>query len=125
MGAFGQGSISFSEPPGSSSSGGGGIPGVTVPFVAFAVGDGQAGSPINGQTSLKLASIQGQSLVNVQLLVIREGIQLLWDSPVAVNDIRRYNSGGLGGWTFEGGISFQTNERYQVFWIGINTNIQV
>lgn len=123
--SIGQGDITFSQPPGSSSSGGGGIPGVTIPFVAFAVGDGQAGSPVNGQTSLKLATIQGQSLVNVQLLVIREGIQLLWNSPVAVNDIRRFNSGGLGGWTFEGGFSFQTGERYQLFFIGINNTIQV
>lgn len=123
--SIGQGDITFSQPPGSSSSGGGGIPGVTIPFVAFAVGDGQTGSPVNGQTSLKLATIQGQSLVNVELLVIREGIQLLWDSPVAVNDIRRFNSGGLGGWTFEGGFSFQTGERYQLFFIGINNTIQV
>jgi hypothetical protein len=123
--SVGLGNITFTAPSSASSSGGGGIPGVTVPFVAFAVGDGQAGSPVNGQTSLKLATIQGQSLVNVELLVIREGIQLLWDSPVAVNDIRRYNSGGLGGWTFEGGFSFQTGERYQLFWIGINSTIQV
>lgn len=121
---YGFANIAYNGPPSSSSSGGSNPPGVTVPFIGFAVDDGQAGSPTNGQTFLRLASLQGQSLVDVQLLVIREGIQLLWDTPVAVNDIRRYNSGGLGGWTFEGGLTFNTGERYQIFIIGTNTTVE-
>lgn len=105
--------------------GGGNLPGVTVPLVAFTVGDAQAGTPVNGQTSLKVASLQGQSLFNKQLQVVREGIDLNWNTPGVVNDIRRYNSGGLGGWTFEGGLFFATGERYQIYIVGINNTIQV
>jgi hypothetical protein len=122
---YGQGNISYDTPAAAGSSGGTNPPGVTVPFMAFAVDDGQVGSPVNGQTSLKLATLQGESMVDVQLLVIREGIQLLWNTNVAINNIRRYNSGGLGGWTFEGGLFFLSGERYQIFIIGTNPIVQI
>jgi hypothetical protein len=121
---YGQGNITYNGPT-AAASGGSNPPGVTDPFIGFAVDDGQAGSPVNGQTFLRLASLQGQSLVDKQLLVIREAIQLIWNTPVAINNIRRYNSGGLGGWTFEGGLFFISGERYQLFIIGTNTTIQL
>jgi hypothetical protein len=96
-------------------------------MVSFTVGDGQAGGPIVGSTTWHVASFQGQSLVNKQLLVIREGIELRYDTPVAVKDIRRFNSGGLGGWTFEpaSGLTFFAGETYNVYITGINNTIQV
>jgi hypothetical protein len=95
--------------------------------ITFAVGDGQAGSPVDGDTTLHLATLQGQSIYNVQLLVIREGIALNWNSAVQINDIRRYNSGGLGGFTFttEGGLAFYDGERYMIFIMSINTTTEV
>jgi hypothetical protein len=71
--------------------------------------------------------LQGQSLVNKRLLVIREGIELKYSTPVTVQDIRRFNSGGLGGFVFEpaSGLSFQTGEHYDIYIIGIDNNIQV
>lgn len=101
------------------------LPGVTIPFVGFAVDDGQVGSPVNGQSSLIVSTLQGQSLVDKELLVLREGIQLLWNTAVSVNNIRRYNTGLMGGWTFEGGLVFLSGERYQIFIIGVNTTIEV
>lgn len=95
--------------------------------ITFAVDDGQAGSPVNNQTTLIAAALQGQSLVNVQMLVVREGIGLNWNSIVQVNDIRRYNHAGQGGFSFEAtsGIKFFTGERYMLFIISINTTDQV
>lgn len=102
-----------------------GLPGVTDPFVDFTVGDGQPGSPNNGDTFWTVASFQGQSIFNKRLLVIREGIALNWNTPVAANgEIRRYNSGGLGGWTFQGGLFFFAGDRFQVYIIGVNTKIE-
>lgn len=107
------------------SGGGGGLPGVTDPFVNFTVGDGQSGSPVNGQVALTLTSFNGQNLVNKRILWIREGIALNYNTSVAANgEIRRYNSGGLGGFTFEGGLSFQTGERYSGYIIGVDNTIQ-
>lgn len=94
-------------------------------IISFEIGDGQAGTPANGDTSLEAAAIQGQSLVNVNLLVIREGIELVYSSAVTVNQIRRYNHGGQGGFVFEaGGLSFQTGERYDIYVVGSNTTDQ-
>ena len=104
---------------------GGILPGVTVPFVGFTVGDVQADTPPAGQGFLTVGSLQGQSFVDKELLVLRGGIQLLWDTSGTVNNLRRYNLGGLGGWTFEGGLVFNNGEQYQIFIIGINTTVQV
>lgn len=123
-----QGNILYSGIGPAGAGGGGNLPGVTDPFFAFAVGDGQAGSPVNGQTSLKLASFDGQSLVNKRLQPVREGIGALWNTPVATNDMRRFNSGGLGGWTFEpsgGFVQFNEGERWQVYISGIDNTIEV
>jgi len=107
------------------SGGGGNLPGVTIPFVDFTIGDGQAGTPANGTTVFSVASFSGQSLFNKQLLVAREGILLNWNTLVQANgEIRRYNSGGLGGFTWEGGGFFSTGERYQIYIIGVNATIQ-
>lgn len=118
-----QGNILF----GSVAAGGGGsLPGVTVPFIDFTIGDGQTGTPVNGSTVFAVASFAGQSLLNKQLLVLREGIALNWNTLVQNNgEIRRYNSGGLGGFTYQGGLFFATGDRYQIYIIGINNTIQV
>lgn len=102
-------------------------PGGTNTVITFAVGDGQAGSPVNGDMTLIADSLQGQSLVNVQLLVIREGIGLNWNSAVQTNDIRRYNHAGMGGFTFEAstGLKFFQDERYMIFVLSINKADQV
>lgn len=120
---YGQGNISYNRP--SVDTNGGNPPGVTDPFIGFTVGDGQTGTPVNGQTFLHVASLQGQSLVNKRILVVREGIYLNWNTPGTVNELRRYNSGGLGGWTFEGGFFFITGERYQIYIIGTDTTVEV
>lgn len=97
-------------------------PGGTNTVITFAVGDGQAGSPVNNDTTLITASLQGQSLINVQLLVIREGIGLNWNSAIQANDIRRYNHAGQGGFSFEAasGLKFFQDERYMIFVLSIN-----
>lgn len=107
--------------------GGGNPPGVTVPFVDFTIGDGQAGTPLGGATFWRVPTFQGQPIFNMQLLVIREGIPINWNTPVATNgDIRRYNSGGLGGFSWQvAGGQFFAGERYQIYIIGQNTTIQV
>lgn len=105
-------------------SGGGSLPGVTVPLVSFVVGDGQVGTPAAGSSSLEVASMQGQSLFNKQLLVVREGIELLYSTAVQVRNIRRYNSGGLGGFVFEQGLTFAQGEGYDIYIIGINNTVQ-
>lgn len=122
--SIGQGSISYASAP---PVGQGTLPGVTVPLVSFTVGDGQAGGPVVGSTSWTVANFQGQSLFNKQLLVEREGIAPRYDTPVAVKDIRRFNSGGLGGFTFEpaSGLSFIAGETYNIFIVGVNNTIQV
>jgi hypothetical protein len=102
------------------------LPGVTAQLCSFAVGDGQDGVPAGG-TSLQVVTLCGQNIVNKQLLVLREGIELIWDSAVQVNMIRRYNHAGFGGWNFEAvsGLSFQTGERYDVYIIGNNFNDEI
>lgn len=122
--SIGQGSISYTNAPAAAQ---GSLPGVSVPFVSFAVDDGQVGSPTNGQTAWIVSTFQGQSIFNKQLLVIREGIELLYKTPVAVNMIRRYNFTGFGGWSFQpaSGLFFFSGDRYQVFITGINNTIEV
>lgn len=93
--------------------------------ITFAVGDGQAGSPADGDASLIAAMLQGQSLVNVQLLVIREGIGVNWNSAVQVNDIRRYNHLGQGGFTWENGVTFQAGERFMIYILSLNFTDEV
>lgn len=110
----------------SAAGGGGNPPGVTDPLVDFTIGDGQSGTPLAGDTFWRLSTFQGQPIYNMQLLVIREGIPLNWNTPVTANgEIRRYNNGGLGGFTWQGGGSFFAGERYQVYIIGQNLTIQV
>lgn len=102
--------------------------GVTLTkIISFDIGDAQAGTPVAGTTSLELPALQGQSLVNVNLLVVREGIELRYSSAVLVKDIRRYNHGGNGGFVFEpaSGLSFQMNEHYDIFIVGSNNTDQV
>lgn len=100
--------------------------GVTDPFVDFAVGDGQVGSPNVGDTFWTVASFTGQPIFGMRLLIAREGILLNWNTKIAANgEIRRYNSGGLGGFTWQGGASFATaGERYQVYIIGTDPTIE-
>ena len=118
-----QGSISVSQAPGGSS---GGLPGVTVPAITFTVGDGQVGTPLAGTNSIELPTLQGQSLFNKQLIVVRAGIELPYGSAVRVNVIRRYNNAGNGGFVFEpaSGITFQNGDQYDIYIIGVNNTIQ-
>lgn len=96
-------------------------------IISFDIGDGQAGTPVAGTTSLEVPALQGQSLVDVNLLVIREGIELRYSSAVQTKDIRRYNHGGNGGFVFEpaGGLSFQAGEHYDIYIVGSNSTDQV
>ena len=102
------------------------LPGVTAPLASFSVGDGQDGVPAGG-TSLQVVTLCNQNIVNKQLLVIREGIELIWTNAVTVNMIRRYNHNGLGGFNFEAasGLSFIPGERYDIYIIGNNFNDEV
>lgn len=101
-------------------------PPAVTKIISFEIGDGQVGTPANGDASLTLPVIQGQSLVNVNLLVIREGIELVYSSAVTVNMIRRYNHGGNGGFVFENasGLFFETGDRYDLYVVGANTTDQ-
>lgn len=96
-------------------------------IISFTIGDGQADTPLAGTSSIQLPALQGQSIVNVNLLVIRNGIELVYSSAVAVKIIRRYNHGGNGGFVFEpaSGITFQNGEDYNIFIVGQNTTDQV
>jgi hypothetical protein len=100
-------------------------PPTVTKIISFDVGDGQANTPANGTNSIELPAINGQSIVNSNLLVIREGIGLKYSSAVTVKDIRRYNHGGNGGFVFEGGLTFQNGEHYDIFIVGYNTTDQV
>lgn len=93
--------------------------------ISFSVGDGQAGSPADGDTTLHLAAIQGVPIFNKQLLVVKNLATLDYDSPVATFDIRRYNSGGLGGFTFNAPQKFSFGDQYNIYIIGLNNTVQV
>lgn len=94
--------------------------------LSFVAGDGQAGSPAVGAAFLETPALQGETIFNKQLLVVREGIPLLWNQPTGVlGQIRRYNHAGNGGWVFEGGLVFNAAERYDVYIVSINTTDNV
>jgi hypothetical protein len=119
-----QGNILYNGLKGSGS--GPNPPGVSDPFVNFTVGDGQAGSPNNGDTFWRVASFQGQAIFGMRILFMKEGIGLNYNTPVTANgEIRRYNSGGLGGFTWEGVGMFFTGERYAGYIIGVDPTIEV
>ena len=101
------------------------LPGVTAPLCSFTVGDGQDGVPAGG-TSLQVVTLCNQNIVDKQLLVIREAIELVWTNATTTNMIRRYNSGGQGGFNFEAasGLSFIAGERYDIYIIGLNFNVE-
>lgn len=106
---------------------GGSLPGVTQPIASFAVGDGGSNVPVDGQTQLRVTTIKGQNIVNKQLLVIREGVELVYaDAPGFPHQISRYNDGTLGGFDFNtlvGPGKFVQDERYDIYIIGINNTI--
>jgi hypothetical protein len=112
-----------STPPG-----GGALPGVTAPLASFAVGDGGQGVPVNGQTQLRVTLLKGQNIVNKQLLVIREGVELVYaDAPGFPHQISRYNDGVLGGFDFNiltGPGQFVQDDRYDIYIIGVNNTIE-
>lgn len=98
-------------------------PGMVTP-ITFTIGDAQPGTPANGATALSTPALQGQSLVNKTLLVIREGIVLMYSDADDARQIVRINTaGGDGGFSFDpaSGLSFQTGESYQILTIGTNT----
>jgi len=103
----------------------GAVPTFPAPAISFDVGDVGDGFPINGQTSLEVATLGGIPIANKQLLVVREGIALRY-SGAAVKDIRRFNSGGLGGFVFEpaSGLSFVTGEHYDIYIVGVDFTVQ-
>jgi hypothetical protein len=121
-----EGNIIFGSINGGSG-GGGNLPGVTVPLIDFTVGDGQVDTPANGSTVFEGVTKQGQNIVNKQLLVIRNGIELPYSTAVTANVIKRFNSGGVGGFYFDpaSGISFQTGDQYDIYILGINNTIQI
>lgn len=100
-------------------------PPAVTQVISFAVGDGQAGSPVDGDTFIQQPALQGIPIFNKQLLVVRNLGVLDYNSPVAIFDIRRYNSGGLGGFTFEGGQIFSDGDQYNIYIIGINNTVEV
>lgn len=109
---------------------GGILPGVTAPLCSFYVGDGQDGVPVNGQTQLRVTTLCGQNIVNKQLLVLREGIELMYadgPDPASAHQISRYNDGILGGFDMNplvGPGSFVGGERFDVFIVGSNFTIE-
>lgn len=94
-------------------------PGMVVPII-FTVGDGQIGTPAVGATSLHLPT-----LVDKELLVLRNGIQLQYSDGITPLQIIRFNNSPNGGFDFDpaSGLSFQAGESYQIFPIGLNTTI--
>lgn len=100
-------------------------PGMVTP-IAFTIGDGQAGTPANLSTTLHTPILQGQSIVNKTLLVLRNGIQLQYSNGVTALQIIRFNDGTDGGFDFDpaSGLFFSTGESYQIFVIGTNTTIE-
>lgn len=94
-------------------------PGIVAPLI-FTIGDGKAGTPANGATALHLPT-----LVNKELLVLRNGIQLQYFDGVTHLQIIRFNDGVNGGFDFDvtSGLFFATGDSYQIFPIGANTTI--
>jgi hypothetical protein len=109
---------------------GGGLPGVTVPVLTFYVGGPGTDTPVDGQTQFRFSTFQGQSLVNKQLLVLREGIELVYadgPTPAAAHQISRYNDGTLGGFDFNTAVGpgqFSAGDRYDIFIVGVNNTIE-
>lgn len=96
------------------------------PLIRFTIGDGQAGTPVAGTTSLHVGVLQGVNMVNRSFLVIREGIALRFSTGVTANDIIRFNNGAtLGGFDFDpaSGLSFVNGEEYQIAVYGQDTTI--
>ena len=95
-------------------------------IISFTIGDGQIGTPANGATVLNVANIQAQSLINANLLVIRNGIELKYTSAVTHNDIIRLNTTGVsGGFEFDAAgsaLSFENGDVYDIYVVGVNTS---
>lgn len=99
----------------------GGVP--MTKIASFDIGDGQAGTPLNGTNNLNISTLQGQNLFDFNLLIVREGIELRYSSGVTIKDIRRLNTPGVsGGFAFEpaSGLTFQTGEHYDIYVVGSN-----
>lgn len=102
----------------------GGLP--VTKIISFTIGDGQVGTPANGTTVLNVNAIQGQSITDKDLLVIRNGIALKYTTPVTHNDIIRLNTTGVsGGFQFDAAgsaLMFETGDAYDIYVTGINTS---
>lgn len=94
-------------------------PGMVTP-VFFTIGDGQAGTPAAGTSTLHIPA-----LADKEVLVLRNGIQLQYSDGITVLQIKRFNDHTNGGFTFEAasGLTFQAGENYQLFPIGLNTTL--
>lgn len=96
-------------------------------IISFTVGE--AGYPADGDVSLEVPILGGQSLVNVNIHVVREGVSLRYSDTdgSTVYDIRRYNHAGNGGFVFEAasGLSFVAGEHYDLYVVGANSTDQV
>ena len=102
-------------------------PGMT-PIIKFTIGDGQAGTPANGTTSLHAAVLQGVNISNRAILILREGIGLKYTTAATNNDIIRFNDGTDGGFDFDparpgGQLHFATGEEYMLVITGQDTSI--
>lgn len=93
--------------------------------IKFTIGDGQAGTPVAGTTSLHAMLLQGVNLANKTLLVVRETIPLDYSTSTVPAQIIRFNDGTNGGFDFDpaSGLSFQTGESYNIYVVGIDTTI--
>jgi hypothetical protein len=91
--------------------------------ITFTIGDGQAGTPAAGTSTLETPAIQGQTIFNKSLIVARNGILLQYTTPATAAQIKRYNNAGNGGFYFDpaSGLTFQAGETYSIFVFGVNT----
>lgn len=99
-----------------------------APIIKFTIGDGQAGTPAAGTTSLHAAILQGVNLADKAILVLREGIGLKYTTAVTHNNIIRFNDHTDGGFDFDpadpgGQLQFVNGEEYMLVVTGIDTTI--
>lgn len=99
-------------------------PGMVTPII-FTIGDGKAGTPLDGTTSFHASVIQGQNIVDKTLLVLRNSFQMRYYDGVTHYEIIRFNDHVNGGFDMDpaSGITFANGDSYQIFVIGANTTI--
>ena len=101
-------------------------PATSVKPILFTIGDGQADTPLANTNSIFVPSLQGQSIVNKQLIVFRNGVLLQYSNGITPLQIIRHNNGVDAGFTFDpaSGLTFQPIDSYQIFITGTNSTIE-